>query len=80
MKRTKINIGLIFAGIILFPLLAFSQSKEELEKEKRQAQKQIEITNKLLNILKALGHENRLRILNLVSQKELCVYWFRCRN
>ena len=29
--------------------------------------------DKLINILKALGHKNRLRILNLVNQKELCV-------
>lgn len=27
----------------------------------------------LINILKALSHENRLRILNLIKQQELCV-------
>lgn len=31
------------------------------------------INNKLLNILKALAHENRLRLLNLLSKQELCV-------
>ncbi len=28
---------------------------------------------KLLNILKSLSHENRLRILNLINQQNLCV-------
>ncbi len=27
----------------------------------------------LLNIIKALAHENRLRILNLIKQQDLCV-------
>lgn len=32
-----------------------------------------QINNDLLNILKALAHENRLRLLNLLQQEELCV-------
>ncbi len=31
------------------------------------------INNELINILKALAHENRLRLLNLLSEQELCV-------
>lgn len=49
MNYIRKNIVLILAGILLFPLTGLPQSKEELQKEKRQAQKQIELTNKLLN-------------------------------
>lgn len=31
------------------------------------------INSELINILKALAHENRLRLLNLLQQEELCV-------
>ena len=33
----------------------------------------IKINNLLLDILKALAHENRLRLLNLLSKQDLCV-------